>query len=67
MANYVPLMDKKGYLELRDILLRNIKELEQKEKEGQITWGLAEDQAELEEVEERIQEIEEKESKKGKA
>ena len=63
MANYIPLSDKKGYIELRDILKRNIEKWREKEKLSGKHY-LDTELSELKEVEERIKELEEKENKK---
>ena len=63
MANYVPPMSKKDLLELREILKRRIKETKDEAKGlsdkdyAVATISLPSDEAELEEVEERLMEL----------
>lgn len=66
MANYVPTMTKQDLLELREILKKTIQETKDEAK-GLIgvdyvkaTIHLPDDEAELEDVEERLKEIKEK-------
>lgn len=60
MANYIPETDKKGYIELRDILKRNIEKWREQEKLTGKRY-LDTELSELKEVEERIKELEEQE------
>lgn len=67
MANYVPTMTKQDLLELREILKKTIQETKDEakglsDKDYAIaTIHLPDDEAELEDVEDRLKEIKEKE------
>lgn len=67
MANYVPTMTKQDLLELREILKKTIQETKNEAKGltgvdyVKATIHLPDDEAELEDVEERLKEIKEKE------
>ena len=67
MANYVPTMTKQDLLELREILKKTIQETKDEAKGltgvdyVKATIHLPDDEAELEDVEERLKEIKEKE------
>ena len=67
MANYVPTMTKQDLLELREILKKTIQETKDEAKGltgvdyVKATIHLPADEAELEDVEERLKEIKEKE------
>lgn len=67
MANYVPTMTKQDLLELREILKKTIQETKDEAKGltgvdyVKATIHLPDDEAELEDVEDRLKEIKEKE------
>lgn len=69
MANYVPTMTKQELLKLRETLKKTIQETKDEAKGltgvdcVKATIHLPADEAELEEVEERLKEIQEKEEK----
>lgn len=67
MANYVPTMTKQDLLKLRETLKKTIQDTKDEAKGltgidcVKVTINLPADEAELEEVEERLKEIKEKE------